>query len=1251
MFSFLTAQTPARTDLHILDSRPVYDDGHLDHIWYEVELPDVDGGWRRGYKVIILYELWALPAAPRDERKELDVLDQTRTMLRGLYNARVDMLYVTAGMFGNPRLGIVQMYGVATYKPSHEAALREARNCSTALRATMANFLASSVRPLDTARTNFIIQAIDTYPHAIAVLGQPDPRENTTVSDKPESIAEKPREQNEQFFRAMARVNEDFVFFILGSRLPRRKAADLLRAAAIETSLHVSRSEGQVSISAGMGVPILLSRAVGEAAGTGYGQSQAQGVSDGVSHSQGVGHTDSWAQSHSQSVGHAESESWGESEAWGTSHSHGVSQADSVSHSESHSDGVGHTVGSADSVGEAHSVGHATTDGSAHTSGASWGSSWSVSDGSVHTDQSGWSAGLNTGQADTTGHADSAQHSVGSGHQEGAGFTDTAGVNASVSAGASAGFAGTGVNASATVGASASTAVSQNQSDSSSVTDATGHTDSGAHTDSSGLSVGMSGGQSDAVSHSVSHGGSSGGMSSSTSSHAETNSTSDTTSKSHTDSVADSTSHSDGVADGTGHSAGVSESWGESHVVGRSHATGVTNSESESWGQSVGGADSKSEGWGQSHAESQAQAQQVARTIAQTNAAGLSMGLAPSISISKSFKWRNEEEAFLAALFQRMMRIADMISLEGGYLVDAYVLTKTEQGARAAEAAVTQAFHGLEDVVPPVVTVRLNEDERVHIRDHMHTFTPCVLPCADPLATVLGGGRFSTLLGTPQLSAYVAPGQFEEGTAATVRPRPPRFAFLPELRGDVLLGHQYSKENYDAFNPTSTPCTLDKDGFFSTAILGDTGMGKTVLAERMVYDSTLKWKLRTLVFDFGKGWERLINAHGLEGVSKLYHLSPTGISPLRWNPLQISRRIDPVAQKDALVEIYAGVTGMGARQLGHMAETLKELYIQYGVLLREPDVVTNVMSNTVSAVEEDVINQARVAAGQAPHVLAGLKVHDLKIKEAQALAVYRSRLCSMAEWYERLNNRYKTSKTQGDQQALYGVLLRMQGFLEADALRAYGPGDGTTALEDTSLPWGLTVFAGVGLNEFAKAFLIGYIAWMLYTDSVRLTEETGLQPYRGMHIFIDEINKLFGGMSTGGSDGQQQKSTGSEHLIAMWPDCRKYGVAMSFGAQAPSILPPRVWSSCNNFAVFRLKNREDRDIVTAALGRSEKGLKDVDTALYIATMPEQRCLTLLGYRNPYGEYGLEPMLIRPLLVSAYAETESEMASRYGVEVW
>ena len=41
--------------------------------------------------------------------------------------------------------------------------------------------------------------------------------------------------------------------------------------------------------------------------------------------------------------------------------------------------------------------------------------------------------------------------------------------------------------------------------------------------------------------------------------------------------------------------------------------------------------------------------------------------------------------------------------------------------------------------------------------------------------------------------------------------------------------------------------------------------------------------------------------------------------------------------------------------------------------------------------------------------------------------------------------------------------------------------------------------------------------------------------------------------------------------------------------QSPSLIPTGFLSSCNNLLVGRVKNAKDRDLVVAALHRSEKG--------------------------------------------------------------
>ena len=89
------------------------------------------------------------------------------------------------------------------------------------------------------------------------------------------------------------------------------------------------------------------------------------------------------------------------------------------------------------------------------------------------------------------------------------------------------------------------------------------------------------------------------------------------------------------------------------------------------------------------------------------------------------------------------------------------------------------------------------------------------------------------------LAAYTCPNLFEEGTAVTIQEKLPPLGFYPEMPGDVVLAHQCSPETGDL---TPAPLRLTRQRHFHTAFTGDTGYGKTVAAERMVYETTLHWQ-------------------------------------------------------------------------------------------------------------------------------------------------------------------------------------------------------------------------------------------------------------------------------------------------------------------------------------------------------------------------------------------------------------------------
>ena len=139
----------------------------------------------------------------------------------------------------------------------------------------------------------------------------------------------------------------------------------------------------------------------------------------------------------------------------------------------------------------------------------------------------------------------------------------------------------------------------------------------------------------------------------------------------------------------------------------------------------------------------------------------------------------------------------------------------------------------------------------------------------------------------------------------------PPLAFYPELPGEVVLGHQVSPETGDL---TLAPLRLSRDAHFHTAFCGDTGYGKSVAAVRMAYETTRHWKLKTIVLDFGTGWRQLLNAPGLAGHVEIRQLSPGGVRPLRWNPLQVGRNVLPEVQWRAFSDLFGTIAQLGQKR-------------------------------------------------------------------------------------------------------------------------------------------------------------------------------------------------------------------------------------------------------------------------------------------------------------------------------------------------
>jgi hypothetical protein len=1123
-------------DLEVSGTELLFNDrNELDYLLFQVI--EREGGKEYiGYRAVRLLQLRYISL---EARRDAGLLQKMRTVLRGLYGAQVDLVYLAAGVFNNPKVGIVQCYGVSAFSRNKEEAIISSYKNLSAMRAGLLGaYRQIRLEPLSTDVAQWLARSLEQMPYAIVAVGHPDPRENARGGDSSmrdpltsgnQGAQQYSLQQNELLFRGMSSLEEEFLLMLLASHVRLDDITRMLSGLLEDTSVYASRQLGTRAASFGVSLPAILTGGLAENASRSYGTNHSTGVTqgeaatDGTANSQGQAHTE----------GHASTRGW--------AHTVGVSETDT--------NGTSSTVGTAISHGTAHTEGTAVTDGTSHT------------------DSSGVAVS----------HTDSSSYGV------------NGGLGGSI--------APAGVGVSANVGGNASWGSADGVSNSSGVADSTMHS--------------VTSSQSDTVSQSTTQ-----SQSNTTSqSHSTTNSEAWTTSGAETDSVAD------------------------------TNSTSTTQSH----------ADTKST------ARSEADAVGLGQTIGRGISAGMSVGVAPSFSLSNAYQWQDDPYILLVDIMRTQRKLLDIASREGAFYTDLYALARTEQGVQALMGLIPEAFHGTEDVVAGVQTRTLTSEEQAYIGLHARAFTPSTR--IETIPEAMSGYADSTLLTMLQVAAYTAPGTFEQGAALTAQEETPAFAFYPDMPGNITLARQWSTETGLL---TDTFLKLSPDRHFHTAFVGDTGFGKSIAAERLAYETTRFWHYRTIVLDFGQGWRKALNWPGIgangseDGQSHvdIRQLYPGSPRPLRWNILQVPRRIEPGRYRSMIAELFANAGRMGARQLGFMRRALTELYLEAGVLTGDPKLQNGPLGHLQNDYEVQIVRNVRQNPGGLPDTLhPGTLLESLSPLELQALAVYRSKQLDVSKWVDRLRTyKEKLERDQVSRTSLEGVLLRLEQFSEGHMARQYGPCESGVGVEDLGLmgdpanPWGITVIeGGAEMDEYPKAALLSLLASILYSDAVaRRREMLDGKHFPPMQIFFEEANKVLTGVSGGAASDQGSGESGNpvSHLFqAMWRDGRKYSIFLHLMAQTVSELPSGILSSCANVFVFQTKDPKDRDLILPHLGRSEKGLVNTEYKRYLARIPRTYAIAKLGYSDDV--LWLEPVLVRPMIIRCSEPSDLDIVQELG----
>jgi len=480
------------TELHFNDKN------ELDYLVFQVT--EREGAQEyKGYRAVRLLQLRYISL---ESRRDAGLLQKMRTVLRGLYGAQVDLVYLAAGVFKNPNIGIVQCYGVAAFSATKEEAIMRSLRDLTALRAGLLGaYRQMRLEPLSTEVARWLARSLEQMPYAIVAVGHPDPRENARGGDaavrdplisSSQGEQQYSQQQNELLFRGMSSLQEEFLLLLLTSHVRLEDITRMLAGMMEDTSIYASRQLGTRAASFGISLPAILTGGLAQNASQSYatnhtnGVTQGQASMDGVAESQGQAHT----------VGQSSTSGWA------------------------------HTVGTSetDTVGSSSTVGSSVTQGTSHTDGSS------VTDGTSHTD----SSGLATSHTDSTGYG--------------------------VNGGIGGSIAPAGVGLSANVGGNASWGSSDGIINSSGSSDASMHSTTTSQSDTVSTSVTHSQSQTNSQSHSSTQSEADTISGSQTESVADTNSSSST--QSHADTISTARSTADGVnlgqSLGRGISAGMS---------------------------------------------------------------------------------------------------------------------------------------------------------------------------------------------------------------------------------------------------------------------------------------------------------------------------------------------------------------------------------------------------------------------------------------------------------------------------------------------------------------------------------------------------------------------------------------------------------------------------------------------------------------------------------------------------------------------
>ena len=355
--------------------------------------------------------------------------------------------------------------------------------------------------------------------------------------------------------------------------------------------------------------------------------------------------------------------------------------------------------------------------------------------------------------------------------------------------------------------------------------------------------------------------------------------------------------------------------------------------------------------------------------------------------------------------------------------------------------------------------------------------------------------------------------------------------------------------------------------------------------------------------------------------------------------MQIGTFVNPETQLKAFADMFGTIAQLGQKQQQHrLLDTLRTVYIRAGVLVDDPEVRGDAEWGKVRPDEVGLVG--------AP---AGTVLSDLTPLERQQLTVSRSSKVGLLDLYKEIDRQFEALPARDiGKGVLEGILWRLKSLVRGAAAAQFAPstpGNPTTPVEDLGRPNGVVILeGGKFLDNFAKAWLLGWAGWLVYSDMVARRERQINTGEADLFMVYEEANIIFSGLDGGDSESSSGPSV-SEQQSNMFRDSRKYGCFFGVVTQSPSLIPLGITSSCNNLVVGYLTAPKDKDVVLSALARSEKGFHDEPWRRFLADMQIGMTIGKFPYTREREQQ--LPFLFQPLILNVPEPGDAEIETRLG----